>query len=147
MQNFFLITIALLLLGSMSCNDDEEFIGCPCSGGDQAPIYRGCGYMSDCGESHECGQKEMLEKVYSTIRYPAEARENDIQGTIIVEFEIDIFGKPQNCRVRSDTLGYGIPEAAIEGVKALSEPGFYPARLDCEPVDFTFVFPIKFKLQ
>ncbi len=85
--------------------------------------------------------------VYKTIRYPAEARENNIQGSIVVEFDVDILGTLDNFRVRSDTLGYGIPEAAIEGAMLLNILGFYPALEECMPVEYTFALPIKFKLE
>ncbi len=137
----------MILAGSTSCKDEVEFGACPCTTIDHVPWYKGCGYMSDCDEAFDCSQKSMLETVYRTMRYPAEARENKIQGRIVVEFDVDIFGNADNFRVQSDTLGYGIPEAAIEGALVLSEQGFYPALENCEPVEFVYVVPIIFKLQ
>jgi len=131
----------------MSCKDEVEFGACPCSATDRVPWYKGCGYMSDCEEAWSCALKNMLKDVYSEIKYPAEARENKIQGGIVVEFDVDIFGNPDNFRVQSDTLGYGIPEAAIEGAMILTEQGFYPALENCEPVEYVYVLPVKFKLN
>jgi TonB family protein len=136
-----------MFIGSMSCNDDEEFGGCPCSGGDQGPLYRACIYISDCSEAWSCSTNELLQTVYAATKYPVQAREDSIQGRVVVEFEIDVMGQAKNFRVQSDTLGHGIPEAAILGAMSLNELGFYPARKDCEPIEFTWTMPISFRLE
>lgn len=144
----FLYIGVVFLIGILSCQDEEEFGTCPCVGDtDRVPWYKGCGYINDCEEAYSCAQNSMLNQVYKTIKYPAEARENSVQGTIVVEFVVDIFGSMDNVDVQSDTLGFGIPEAAIEGVMSLSEVGFYPALEDCESVEYTYILPIKFKLE
>jgi|GEM_PF-2627518 len=54
--------------------------------------------------------------VEENLRYPQAARSNNIQGDVIVEFEIDANGNYRNFRINK-SLGYGCDEEAIRLIK------------------------------
>lgn len=76
---------------------DKDFI--------KKPIYPG-------------GPKAMREFIRKNLRYPAEALEKRIEGTVVLNFDIDHKGRVTDVRVISG-LGYGCDEEAVRVVKLL----------------------------
>ncbi len=72
------------------------------------PIYQG-------------GQKALNEFVRSNLRYPEEALNNKIEGSVTVNFDVDIFGDVIATKVKHG-LGYGCDEEACRVVKLFKYP-------------------------
>lgn len=64
------------------------------------------------------GKKGLDQFIKDHMRYPEEALKNGIQGTVSVDFDIDVFGDVSNTRVKHG-IGYGCDEEAIRLVKLL----------------------------
>ena len=64
------------------------------------------------------GNKALGEYIKSNLRYPEEAMKNMIQGTVAVDYDIDVFGRVTAAKVKHG-LGYGCDEEAIRLVKGL----------------------------
>ncbi len=64
------------------------------------------------------GQKAMSEFVKQNLRYPQEALDNKVEGTVSVDYDIDIFGDVIEARVRHG-IGYGCDEEAIRLIKLM----------------------------
>ncbi len=64
------------------------------------------------------GAKALNEFISSNIRYPEEALKNQIQGTVSVDFDIDIFGNVSAPKIKHG-LGYGCNEEAMRIVSLL----------------------------
>jgi protein TonB len=80
------------------------------------------------------------------LKYPNVARENDIQGRIIVEFVVEKDGSITQVRVvRGKELGNGLPEEAVRVVS--SAPKWTPGKQNGHPVRSYMTLPIVFKLQ
>jgi TonB family protein len=146
-KSFTLLVFIAVLAGNAIGQDTSEFRLCPCHDGLQEPLFKGCEFMDDCIEAQKCAFDELLKTAYSVTKYPVEARRHSIQGKVVVEFDIDIYGVASNFRVQNDTLGYGIPEAAIEGARIACKRGFFPAEQDCRVKQYTYSLPIEFKLR
>lgn len=56
--------------------------------------------------------------IKQNLRYPQEAMDNKIEGTVSVEFDIDIFGDVMDTRIKHG-LGYGCDEEAVRLTKLL----------------------------
>ena len=67
------------------------------------------------------GQKALNEFVRSNLKYPEEALNNKIVGSVTVNFDVDIFGDVIATRVKHG-LGYGCDEEACRVVKLLNYP-------------------------
>jgi protein TonB len=57
------------------------------------------------------GKKALDEFVKSNLKYPHEALKNKIEGTVTVEYDVDVFGKVITTRVKHG-IGYGCDEEA-----------------------------------
>lgn len=64
------------------------------------------------------GPKELTKFIYANLRYPAEAVEAKIEGTVMVEYDIDYKGNVVDTRILQ-SLGYGCDEEAVRVVRML----------------------------
>ena len=75
--------------------------------------------------------------------YPKEARDNKIEGKVIVQFIINEDGTPSDFVVIQG-IGYGCDEAAIEAFKKM--PKWKPAKVNGQPVKFRTQMGYLYKL-
>lgn len=64
------------------------------------------------------GPKELTKFVYSQLRYPKEAFDASVEGTVYLEYDIDHQGLVVGCRILKG-IGYGCDEEAIRVAKLL----------------------------
>lgn len=74
--------------------------------------------------------------------YSKEARKKKIQGTCLLWLIVGTDGNPRDIRLQR-TLGYGLDEKAIEGVKKWK---FEPAQKDGQPVPVQINVEVSFRL-
>jgi protein TonB len=65
--------------------------------------------------------------------YPAEARKNKIEGTVMIQFIVNADGMLSDFKVIKG-IGYGCDEAALEAFKKM--PKWKPATINGQPVRF-----------
>lgn len=80
----------------------------------------------------------------NNIQYPAEAEENEVEGTVMVKFIVEIDGSISNI-VIVNKLGYGCDKEVIRVLKKM--PKWKPGELKGKPVRTYFALPVSFKLQ
>lgn len=78
------------------------------------------------------------------LRYPAEARQNGIQGAVIVEFVVAKTGGIRDLRVIKG-IGGGCDEEAVRVVSQM--PNWNPGRQNGQFVDVKYVLPVRFTLE
>jgi len=145
MSRYFAFATMLLFLTSC-CKDEETVTECPCLADDQGALYKTCLPIVDYNQAKDCNLQEIPAQVYANVKYPAKAREDSIQGGVVIGFDIFEDGSMGNYTVVFDTVGYGLPEAAIAGARSLEAVGFCPAMENCNPVTYHFELPVSFKL-
>ena len=64
------------------------------------------------------GPKELTKFIYTNLRYPKEAFEADIEGTVYLEYDIDYLGNVVATRVIQG-IGHGCDEEAVRIVKLM----------------------------
>jgi TonB family protein len=64
------------------------------------------------------GKKALDEFLRQNLRYPQEALDHKVEGTVSVDFDLDVFGDVSEVRIRHG-LGYGCDEEAKRLVKLL----------------------------
>ncbi len=111
---------------------------------EEMPRFAGCEDVADRNERSKCAQMNMLQFVYKNLKYPAEARKNDIQGTVVVRFVINKNGEVKSPEIARD-IGGGCGEAVLEVVSQM--PHWIPGRQKSEAVNVEFNLPVKFKLE
>ncbi len=90
------------------------------------------------------GDGELQKYLANNTKYPAVARENDIEGTVYVEFVIDKLGSVTKAKVVRGVDSY-LDKEALRVVKAM--PQWKPGKQNGKEVSVTYTVPIKFVLQ
>jgi protein TonB len=75
--------------------------------------------------------------------YPEQARQQGIEGTVILKLSVTAKGSPRNVAVVKSSGHSGLDEAAVAHVQ---KTGFSPALKDGQPVAMTITFRVKFRL-
>ena len=97
------------------------------------------------------GEKALLEYLANSIKYPAIARENGIEGTVYIEFLIAKDGSVTDANVKrgirsnSNNGDGGCNEEALRVINAM--PKWIPGRHEGKPIKIKHTLPVKFKLQ
>lgn len=113
------------------------------------PRFPGCEDITASKEERRaCSNRKMLEYIYENINYPGLARDNNIEGTVVISFIVDKQGRINDAEVVRD-IGGGCGAEALRVVKMMNEmperwtPGMQRGR----PVKVLFNLPVKFKLE
>jgi protein TonB len=82
------------------------------------------------------------------VKYPAIARENGIQGRVVVQFVVEKDGKITDANVVRD-IGAGCGEEALRVVNSMNSMNqrWTPGKQRGKPVRVQFTLPVSFKLQ
>lgn len=91
------------------------------------------------------GEDELSTFLASNIRYPREAQQHAVTGTIFVNFVVDREGNITQVKTVGPVKGSGLEEESIRVVKAM--PKWNPGRHDGQQVAVAFNLPIKYTIQ
>ncbi len=111
---------------------------------EEMPTFPGCESISDKVERKKCVDKKLLEFIYSNIKYPAIARENSVEGMVVITFVVEKDGSITDARIARD-IGAGCGQEALRVVKMM--PKWNPGKQRGRPVRVQFNLPIRFKLE
>ncbi len=89
------------------------------------------------------GEQALQEYLYKNIRYPAAARENGIEGTVVLQFVVGSDGAISEIKVLRDVKG-GCTDEAIRVVKNM--PKWTAGKQNGVAVPVFFNLPVTFKL-
>jgi periplasmic protein TonB len=90
------------------------------------------------------GEGALLKEIASKIKYPAIARENNIEGTVYMSFVVNKEGVVTNVKVLRG-IGGGCDEEATRVIKSLSK--FTPGKQNGRAVQVQYNVPVRFKLM
>jgi TonB family protein len=109
---------------------------------DQNTIYNSAATMP----SFKNGDGELMKFLQKTIKYPRDAKEKDIQGTVYVAFVVEPDGSITNVQPTTGIDGY--PSCSVEAVRAVSKmPKWNPGVQNGQKVRVRFTVPVKFKID
>lgn len=91
------------------------------------------------------GTAQLLKFLKMNTRYPPKAKDNGLEGKVIVKFYIDIDGAVKDPIVLEDGVGGGCAEELIRVVKAM--PKWTPGTKGGKPVKVYYTLPQTFKLN
>lgn len=92
------------------------------------------------------GEDQFYKDMYLDLRYPANARENNIQGTVLFEVDIDEFGHIQSIN-RTSSLSIECDKEAQLAIERGCENGFEPYVHNGEIVKVRYLIPVNFRLR
>ncbi len=115
---------------------------------EQMPLFPGCEQMGKYSkEKKRSADRNLLNFIYSTVKYPSIARENGVEGMVIIEFTVSEHGTILDSKIFKN------PEQNIsnEGLRVVNKMNEYPFRWKPgvqlgKNVRVKFNLPIKFKL-
>ncbi len=90
------------------------------------------------------GERELIRWIARNVKYPAIARENDIQGRVFVRFVVTAQGKVDKVSIIRKVHPL-LDNEAMRVVKAM--PEWKPGRHRGTPVNVWYTVPISYKLQ
>jgi protein TonB len=91
------------------------------------------------------GTEEMYKYLSKNIQYPPLARENSIEGKVILTFVVGADGKISQLEQVGKKLNWGLDEEALRVVKSM--PPWTPGKQNGKPVYVKFTLPIRFQLN
>lgn len=134
-----------IIFSDIDTDDDEEIFIIV----EDNPRFPGCEDMEGSKEEKEaCSTRKMLEHIYGNLKYPDKAKENGIEGTVIIQFVIKKDGSLDNINLVRDLMG-GCGEASLKVVESMNDlpEKWTPGRQRGVPVNVKYTLPIKFKLE
>jgi len=88
------------------------------------------------------GNDNLITYIRSKIIYPQEAQNNNITGTVIISFTVDVDGQVKNPEI-VESLGYGCDEVALDIVNDM--PDWIPGQQRGKTVPVVFKIPLRFE--
>jgi TonB family protein len=110
---------------------------------DKYGLFKICNKNNSYQENKTCADAEMLKHVFSNLKYPEKARENDIQGMVIVSFLISPEGDVccQEVEVSADK---SLDKEALKVIDSFGK--WVPGVHEGVNVWSKYILPIKFRL-
>jgi protein TonB len=110
---------------------------------ERMPIFGDCIHNTET-DKRSCSDQSLLNYIYNYLRYPPFARQNGIEGVVIVEFVVHADGKVDDVKILRG-VGGGCDEAVLNVMKSL--PAWAPGKQNGRPVNVIFRMPVKFQLE
>ncbi|MEN0046770.1 MAG: energy transducer TonB [Bacteroidota bacterium] len=110
------------------------------------PMFKECEGIKRA-EQEKCFTSNLMKFVYGEVAYPAIARENGIQGNVIVKFVIEKSGKVGTIEVLRSPSEILSKETVRVMEKLKQEVTFIPGMQRKRPVRVQFTMPVKYKLN
>lgn len=115
---------------------------------EEMPRFPGCEDLAgNKDEKKTCSDKKLMEYLYSKINYPGVARENNIEGMVVIGFVVNTDGSITDIQLLRD-IGGGCGEEALRVVESMNSMAtkWTPGRQRGMAVRVMFTLPIRFKL-
>lgn len=96
----------------------------------------------------QCSDGKLLNFVQGKIRYPQLAQRNNIEGTVVLRFIVEMDGSVSGIEAVRKVAG-GCTEEAVEALRSINTSGetFSPGLQAGRPVRVVFTLPVKFQLR
>ena len=91
------------------------------------------------------GEKELFKYLAENIKYPALARENNLQGVVSLSFVVNKNGSISDVTILKDPVGGGCGKEAIRVVGSM--PAWSPGEANGHPVKVRYTLPVRFRLE
>jgi len=94
---------------------------------------------------YEGNDQALTDYINSNIVYPEQAVENNVEGTVRVQFVVNENGTISDVETVGPKLGYGLEEEAVSAVRKL--PKWTPGKVGGKNVKTRLSVPITYKLE
>ena len=114
---------------------------------DEMPRFPGCEEGQTKEEKIACSNQKLMEYLFANLRYPEEARKNNIEGKCIVRFVINTKGYLENIELIKNPGG-GTGEETVRLVTSMNQmpERWVPGMNQGKKVNVSYTLPVFFKL-
>jgi len=88
------------------------------------------------------GQEGYNKFLSEHIKFPAQAIDAGVQGTVYISLTVGKDGQVTDVKVKKDPVGYGCGDEAVRVISSM--PPWKPGRMNHQAVSVRFVIPVKF---
>ena len=130
-------------------NNQKELLNAPKFVESKVLIYQDGMYLdldTEMKPKPTQGEDEFYRDMYLNLRYPANARENNIQGTVIFEVDIDEDGNVEQIN-RTSSLSKECDKEAQSAIERGCSKGFQPYEFNGKIVKVRYLIPVNFRLR
>ena len=115
---------------------------------DIMPMFPGCNHIQNIDDRRKCSEEKILKYVVKNLKYPKAARENDIEGQVIVQFVVNKEGRIEDIKIAKD-IGEGCGQALVDMVNSMNKmkKPWSPGIRDGQPVKVLFTMPVHFRTE
>ncbi len=92
------------------------------------------------------GEMGFLKSLYYTVKYPPLARENGVQGAVVISIIVDETGKVLSSELK-EGIGGGCDEESMRAIQTPLAAGFEPFIWNEKPVKVRIDMPVKYRLE
>ncbi len=107
------------------------------------PFFPGCDSIANKAHRKECSDEKILEFIYENLQYPAEAINEMLEGSVVVQFVIETDGCVGQIEIVKD-IGCGCGNEAMRIIEQM--PFWQPGKQRGIPVRVLYNLPIRFEL-
>lgn len=134
-------------------NSSEKSIPPPPSGMfgyiEQMPRFPGCEALDDKASSKKkCADQKLLKFIYTNLKYPSAAKENNIEGMSVISFSITIYGTIIESKIVRSSSNANLDEEALRIIRSMNElpSRWSPGVQRDKVVSVQYNMPIRFKM-
>ena len=109
----------------------------------EMPRFPGCEHLAQ-EERYPCSINRLAEFIGKEVKYPAAAKEQKVEGTVLVEFVVDRNGSVIDAKVKK-SVSASLDAEALRVVRKM--PKWIPGKEEGTIVNSLMTFPIKFQLS
>ena len=109
----------------------------------EMPRFPGCEDL-DQADRYPCSINKLVEYISKNVKYPAAAKDQKVEGTVIVEFIVDKKGRITEPKIKQ-SVSASLDAEALRVVSSM--PRWIPGKEEGTIVNSFMNFPIKFKLD
>lgn len=111
---------------------------------ERMPCLDKCTVIELESERRKCTEEALLSFIYSQLKYPRIAKQNNLEGRVVVSFVVNSTGNVTDIKTLRD-IGGGCGLAVEEVLAQL--PKWSPGKQNGRPVHVQYTIPIKFTLE
>lgn len=106
------------------------------------PRFPGCENIADPDKRSKCAEVNLMEYVFSNLKYPESAKKQNVEGLVVASYVVDKTGEIKDIQILK-SIGAGTDEVVKEVLRNM--PRQIPGTLDGVPAEVEMKLPIKFK--
>jgi len=112
------------------------------------PSFPGCEHITDKAARKSCSDERLMAYLYQNVEYPNIARENGVEGTVVVQFVVNTDGTVGNAKLLRD-IGGGCGDEALKLVSDMNDlpQRWTPGKQRGKAVRVMYTLPIRFMLD